>query len=79
QEALEPIVVRSTLGSIRLEATPGVNARVVVKGPRIFRVRFDPERFEHAGEGVYVTRDGAYDRPPTEFTLSGTFGDCTLA
>lgn len=79
QEALEPIHVRSTLGTIRLDAPPGVNARVYVNGSRVFRTRVDTGRFELVAPNVYVTRNAEPDVPMTEFHLSGTFGDCYLA
>ncbi len=78
QEAFEPLVVRSTLGTIRLEAPVGVNARIYVRGSRVFRTHFDAERYEQIGEGLYVTRDPASGQPASEFHLSGVFGDCYL-
>ena len=79
QEAFEPIIAQSTLGTIRLEAPPGVNARIYVKGSRVFRTRVDTSRYEVAAPNVYVTRDAEPGMPATEFHLSGTFGDCYLA
>ncbi|HYO89151.1 MAG TPA: DUF5668 domain-containing protein [Candidatus Limnocylindrales bacterium] len=78
QESFAPITVRSALGSIRLEAPEGVNARVYVTGSRVFRTHFDTERFEQIGEGLYLTRDVANGQPASEFHLSGSFGDCYL-
>lgn len=79
QEAFEPIRVHSTLGTIRLEAPPGVSARVYVTGPRVFRTRVDTARYEVVAPNVYATRDAEPGLPTTEFHLSGTFGDCYLA
>lgn len=78
QEAFEPLIVRSTLGHIRLEAPVGANARIYVRGSRVFRVHFDPERYEMIGEGLYATRDAIGRSPVSEFHLSGVFGDCYL-
>ncbi|MFN8378678.1 MAG: hypothetical protein U0452_08410 [Anaerolineae bacterium] len=79
QEAFEPIVVHSTVGSIRLEAPPGVNARITVQGSRAFRTRVDTTRYEVVAPNVYATRDPESGSPATEFHLRGTFGDCYLA
>jgi hypothetical protein len=79
QEAFEPIKVRSTLGTIRFEGPPGTNARIYVKGSRVFRTRVDTTRYELVAPNVYLTRDTAPGQPATEFHLSGVFGDCFLA
>ncbi|MBL8146143.1 MAG: hypothetical protein JNL34_07140 [Anaerolineae bacterium] len=79
QEAFEPVRAQSTLGTIRLEAPPGVNAHVYVTGSRVFRTRVDTARYEVIAPNVYATRDADPDAPVTEFHLSGTFGDCYLA
>lgn len=79
QEAFSPLVVRSSLGAVRLEAPEGTSARVYVRGPRMFRLHVDSDRYEQAADGVYVTRGAAHGQPATEFHLSGVFGDCYLA
>lgn len=78
QEAFEPLVVRSTLGHIRLEAPEGARARIYVRGSRVFRTHFDPERYEQIDDGLFITRNAASGQPASEFHLSGVFGDCYL-
>jgi hypothetical protein len=78
QEAFTPLTVRSSLGRISLVAPEGVNARVYVQGSRVFRTHFDPERYEQAGEGLFITRNAAAGQPASEFHVSGVFGDCYL-
>ena len=78
QEAFEPIVARSTLGAIRLEAPPGTHARIYVTGSRVFRTHVDTNRYEVVAPNVYLTRDAIPGQPATEFHVRGVFGDCYL-
>lgn len=78
QEALEPLVVRSTLGSIRILTPPGVAARIQIRGPRIFGRHIDESRYQQQHDGAFVTLDAQPDSPMIEVVVSGTFGECYL-
>lgn len=79
QEALEPIILRSTIGSIRVLTPLGTNVRVMVSGPRLFRVHVDEARYDQPEPGVYVSRDADKNAPQTLIYVGGTFGDAYLS
>lgn len=79
QEALDPITVRSTIGSIRVLTPLGGNTRIVIHGPRLFRVHVDESRYERTDSGEYISRDGEAGAPLVQVHVSGTFGDAYLS
>jgi hypothetical protein len=79
QEALEPLVLRSTIGSIRVMAPPGSRARIYTRGPSFFGVHIDESRYVQQAPGVYVSRNADTINPEIEIYVSGTFGDAYLS
>ncbi|MBK8025603.1 MAG: hypothetical protein IPK19_30480 [Chloroflexi bacterium] len=77
-EALAPIHIRSTLGSIRVTVPPGHSARVVVRQTRQFSVNVDEARYTSPEPNVYVARDADPERPEATIYVNGTFGDAYL-
>jgi hypothetical protein len=78
-EAFEPIQIRSAAGSIRVLTPPGIRARIVVSGPKIFRVHSDDVRYERETSSTYLSRDPRPGAPTVEIRVTGTFGDLYLA
>jgi hypothetical protein len=79
QESFEPIIVRSTLGSIRVLTPPGCSAQIAVQGPRLFRVHVDEARYDQPEPNVYISRDADENAPPIQIYVGGTFGDAYLS
>ena len=78
QEALNPLHVRSALGSIHFISPVGYQVRIIAPEKRLFKVHADERRYETFDDGVYVARDVNDDAPLIEIFLSGTFGDAYL-
>ncbi len=74
-----PIAIHSTLGDISLAVPPHMEAAVTVKGSPLFRIHAADNRWQQDEGQRYVTPGyhGAIDA--LEITVSGTFGDLTLA
>ncbi|HLU10496.1 MAG TPA: hypothetical protein VK003_12580 [Oceanobacillus sp.] len=79
QEAFEPLVVRSAVGSIRILTPPGNHVRIYASGSRRFNVYADENRYTQPEPGVYVSRDSAANAPAVEIYVSGTLGDAYFA
>jgi hypothetical protein len=79
EEALEPLVVRSTLGNIHIIVPPGNRVMVRASGARMFRVHADESRYEVQEDGAFVARNADPMRSLIEIDISGTFGDAYLA
>jgi hypothetical protein len=79
QETMEPLELRSAVGSIHVLAPPMTPVRVRVVAPRFANVRVDGGRFEMTEPGVYTARDADPLRPMVQVVARTTFGDITLA
>lgn len=79
QEAFEPLMVRSAIGSIRILTPHGSNVRIHTRGPSLFRVYHDDSRYIQEAPGVFVSRDGDDRSPEVQIYVSGTFGDAYLS
>lgn len=79
QEAFEPLVVRSAVGSIRVLTPPGNRARIYASGPAVFGIHVDEARYTQPEPGVYVSRGGEPGNPEIEIYVSGTLGDAYFA
>lgn len=79
QEAFEPLVVRSAVGDIRVLTPVGSRTRIHTKGPSLFGIHVDENRYEQHEPGIYVTRDSHPEQSEIEIYLSGSFGDAYLS
>ncbi|PJF40875.1 MAG: hypothetical protein D6737_08290 [Chloroflexi bacterium] len=78
-EALNPLLLHSTFGNIRIITPIGHNVHITIKAGYLFGIHVDEERYQRIGEGVYAARNIAEEAPLVELQVGGTFGDAYLA
>lgn len=77
-EALEPLHVQSTFGSIHVVTPVGYRSRITVQGGRMFQAHADQHRYEQVEPNVFVAYDPEPEKPLVDITVAGTFGDAYL-
>lgn len=79
QEAFEPLMMRSSLGTIRVLTPPGAPVQITAQATRLFKIHADPARYDRFADDTYIARDADASRPAIRISVQGVFGDAYFA